>query len=123
MIDIQGGDSSYIKDISKYPKAKLEDSVLAESNGYISQMEALAFGNASVNLGCGRKKVDDKIDYSSSIILNKKPGDKVVKGDLICKITGETEDKVHAAKEMIMKGIKISDKKPEKISKILEIIT
>ena len=52
-----------------------------------------------------------------------KQGDKVRKGDLICRISGESEDKVNNAKEMIVKGIKISNNKTEKKSKILEIIT
>src|SRR5205814_2476157 len=97
IVQIQEGDASFIKDLTKYPKSEFNDELIAESEGYISEMDALAFGNASVNLGCGRKKVDDNIDYSASIILNRKPGDKVSKGDVICKIYGKSKDKVNAA--------------------------
>ena len=45
-----------------------------------------------MNLGAGRVKKDDKIDYSAGIILDKTSGDYVKKGDVLCRIYGKEID-------------------------------
>ena len=122
LVEMQGGDIKYINNLGLYPEAKYEETVLSGSGGYVDSLDALAFGIASVNLGCGRKKVDDKIDYSSAIILEKKEGDKVSKGDVICRIYGGTKQKTGSAKNILSGGIKISENKPAIKSRIIEII-
>ncbi len=122
LVEMQGGDITLINDMGKYPKAQHEDSIIAEYDGYIEKLDALTFGLAAVNLGCGRKTVDDKIDYSSAILLNKKIGYSVGKGDVICTILGESKHKVKAAKEALIKGIVISETRHKEKSKIIEVI-
>ena len=122
LVELQGGDSDLIKSPNKYPKAKYEDVIKAGSDGYIETLDALSFGNAAVNLGCGRKTVDDKIDYSAAILLEKKIGNAVKKGDVICRIHGESKEKVNSAKEILNKGISISKNKVEGKSRVIEII-
>jgi pyrimidine-nucleoside phosphorylase len=122
LVRMQGGDISLIKDINKYPEAKHEDNIIAERDGYVEKLDALTFGLAAVNLGCGRKKVEDKIDYSSAILLEKKIGYSVSKGDIICRILGESKHKIKAVKEALVKGITISQNRPEEKSKIIEVI-
>ena len=122
MVEAQGGDTSIIKDIGKYPAAKFSADFCAERSGYIKTQNAHKFGSAAVNLGCGRKAVHHKIDYSSGITLEKKVGDKVNKGDVICKIYGESEAKVQHALSNIEKAVVISDVPVETNSKIIEVI-
>lgn len=122
MVKLQGGDVSYLMEPGKYPEAKFKDSIISATSGYIDKLDALIFGNAAVELGCGRKKVDDNIDYSSAILLEKKIGDAVNKGDIICGIYGETKEQVKRAKELLSEGITISIKKPEPKSRIIEVI-
>lgn len=122
LIEMQGGDVSMITSPENYPKAKIEDNIITEKAGYVRELDALTFGLAAVNLGCGRKTVDDKIDYSSAIILIKKIGDEVKAGDIICKIYGETSLQVESTKAMLLKGFKVSIEKPEIKNRIIEII-
>jgi pyrimidine-nucleoside phosphorylase len=122
MVNIQGGDSSVIKDLNKYQKSKFSHDIKAAQSGYITSMEAIGFGHASVNLGCGRKAVHHGIDYSSGIILEKKPGDELSKGDVICRIFGESESKIEHAVKRIEKSITISKNPPLIRSKIIEVI-
>jgi pyrimidine-nucleoside phosphorylase len=122
LVEMQGGDAELIKAPENYPKAKLSDNITAESGGYITGLDALTFGLAAVNLGCGRKTVEDKIDYSSAIIMDKKNGDKVTAGEVICSIYGETQAQVESTKAMLLKGIKISKEKPEIKGRIIEVI-
>jgi pyrimidine-nucleoside phosphorylase len=122
MVEIQGGDSSIIKDLDKYAQAKFRDEFKAIKDGFIESQNAYGFGSASVNLGCGRGAVHHKIDYSSGIILEKKVGDKVKKGDVVCRIFGESEAKIQHAISNIEKAVGISNEPVEVKSKIIEVI-
>lgn len=122
MVRLQGGDSKFIKDTKLYPEAKLNDEIKATKAGYITKLDALTFGLAAVNLGCGRRTIEDKIDYSSAILLDKKIGDEVIVDDVICRIYGETVDQVDSTKDMIQKGVKIAKVKPIIKNRLIEII-
>ncbi|NOS84972.1 MAG: thymidine phosphorylase, partial [Ignavibacteria bacterium] len=122
LVEMQGGDAELIKLPENYPKAKLSDSITADSGGYVTGLDALTFGLAAVNLGCGRKTVEDKIDYSSSIILHKKIGDNLTAGETICSIDGETKQQVDSTKAMLINGITITNLKPEIKGRIIEVI-
>jgi pyrimidine-nucleoside phosphorylase len=128
MIEMQGGDTSLIKNMETYPKAKYHDEIKAGQDGYIEKLDALTFGVAAVNLGCGRNTIEDKIDYSAAILLEQKISYSVNKGDVICRIFGEDKHKVKAAKEYLAKGIVITQNQPSEQkgfpqnTKIIEVI-
>ena len=122
LIEIQGGDVSYICDTSKYKKPSFVLEVKAPKSGYITKIDALKIGRASVALGCGRKKVSDKIDNASGIILKKKTGDKTGKGDVICLIRGEDKNKAESSYKIAEQAFDIGDNQIETKSRILEII-
>ena len=82
-IAAQGGDISYLDDLSKFDVAKYEHKIYASKDGYIEDIVALDLGVAAMKLGAGRAAKDDVIDYTAGLILNKKVGDKVNKGDLL----------------------------------------
>ena len=112
-IEAQGGDASYAKDTSLFPKAKYEYDVKAECDGYISAMNAEEIGVSSVVLGAGRLTKDDAIDHAAGIILRKKRGDKVNAGDTIATLYTNTESKIADAERMLLGAVVISDTKPE----------
>lgn len=79
----QGGDVTQIEDISKLPQAKEIIAIKAEKDAYIQQLHALSLGNLAMRLGAGRSKKEDAIDHGVGIVLNKKAGDKVSKGEVL----------------------------------------
>ncbi|MGM9873746.1 MAG: pyrimidine-nucleoside phosphorylase [Bacilli bacterium] len=102
MVKAQGGDESYIEHPEKFEISKNIIEVLSDKDGYISKINALEIGEASMKLGAGRATMQDVIDMSSGIILNKKVGDHVKKGDLLCTLyTNKSEytDALNEAKE------------------------
>jgi pyrimidine-nucleoside phosphorylase len=118
----QKGDVDYIKDWKNYKRAKFSKKIISEKDGYVSEMNAFKFGLASIELGCGRKKIDDKIDYLAGIILNKKCGDKVKTGEVICELWAEDEEKIERAEKHINEGVIVSDKKPRERKLIIDIV-
>jgi len=122
MVSIQGGDLNYINDRQNKKRAKYCKKSHSVETGFVAAMDALGFGKASVELGCGRKKAEDRIDYLAGIILNKKCGDKIEKNELICEIFTENESKIVNAEKMIYDAVKISNEKPKQRNLIQEII-
>ncbi|HRO07905.1 MAG TPA: pyrimidine-nucleoside phosphorylase [Saprospiraceae bacterium] len=79
----QGGDVDYVKSPEKLKIAPCSFEYKAEQNGYIAKLSAMDIGLASVRLGAGRETKESIIDLGAGIILKKKVGDYVEKGDTI----------------------------------------
>lgn len=81
LVDNQGGDISVLE--KPLPENVQAYSLCATEDGYISRMDTEALGKASMMLGAGRVTKEDSIDYCAGIILKKKMGDAVNKGECI----------------------------------------
>jgi len=84
MVKAQGGDVSYIENPEKFPLSKYIVEIRSENEGYVRRIEALEIGESAMRLGAGRETYDDIIDMSAGIVLNKKVGDHVKVGDVLC---------------------------------------
>lgn len=105
----QGGDSSWIENTDLFPKAKYKFEIKAEKEGYISKMDAESIGIASVILGAGRETKEDTIDMSAGIVLNKKTGDKIAKGDTLATLYTCNETTFNSAKEKYLSALEFSE--------------
>ena len=111
MVEAQGGDSSVIKDTDKFEKAPYSFEVKADRDGYITKMNTESCGIASSMLGAGRETKESSIDFSAGIILHKKTGDHVEKGEVIATMYASKEELFKAADEKYRGAITISDEK------------
>ena len=121
-ISHQGGNVDLIENTENFPKAQFKEDIIAENNCYISYMNAEEIGISSVVLGAGREKKEDFIDFSAGIVLNRKSGDKVAKGDIIATLYTNNENSIKSAKEKFIKAVEFSDDKPTDIPLIYEIV-
>ena len=78
-------------------------------------------GEAAMNLGAGRAKLTDKIDHAVGIVLNKKVGDKVSKGDVIATIYAN-EKGVEVATKMILDAYIMSKEKTDCRDVIIKVV-
>lgn len=122
IVRVQNGDENYIKDWADFKRPEFKKDIIAEEDGFISEMTAMDFGYAAIELGCGRKKVDDKIDYLAGIILHKKKGNQVRKGDLICELYAENEQKLSSGDRRLKGAIKITKEKQDSVNLIIDIL-
>ena len=83
LFEAQGGDVSYLKNPSLFPVAKYAHPVLAEKEGYVQRIDSLQIGVSAMKLGAGRETMQDQIDMSAGIVLSKKVGDFVKKGEVL----------------------------------------
>ena len=84
MVQAQGGDVEYILHPEKFELAKNIIPIYAQEEGYVEDINALEIGLSSMTLGGGRETLDDVIDMSAGIMLNKKVGDYVKEGEVLC---------------------------------------
>ncbi|MBQ9510524.1 MAG: thymidine phosphorylase [Clostridia bacterium] len=122
MVAAQGGDTSFIDDASKFPRAKNIISVYAESDGFIYHMNTSKIGEISVVAGAGREKKGDKIDFSAGIEVLKKTGDSVKKGDVIARIHTNKTGIDGVLTSEYLSAVELSDKAPQKRPHIWEIV-
>ena len=117
MVEAQGGDSDVIKDVSKFEKASIRKEVISSYDGYITFMDTKECGIASCILGAGRETKEDVIDYSAGIVLKKKTGDRIQKGDVLALLYSNKEEKIQPAEEQFLKAlrIEIDQSKEEKL--------
>ena len=106
-VKAQGGDISPIDDYSKFPQAKYVEKVISPVDGYITKIHAEAFGLIAMELGAGRATKESEIDLAVGIVLNKKRGEKVNKGDVLAYIHSNSEEKIEKARKSILENIVI----------------
>ena len=118
----QGGDPAIIEDEKLLGEAAFAVDVRAEEDGYVTALDAMQIGLASQHAGAGREKKEDKIDMSAGILLEKKTGEEVRKGDLLCTVFGNDQAKAEAGAREALKAYFIGPVRPEKTELIKEII-
>jgi pyrimidine-nucleoside phosphorylase len=103
----QGGDASVVDDPSKLPQAKYQIELEAKEDGYVSEIVADEVGTAAMLLGAGRATKESAIDLSVGLVLRKKVGDAVKKGESLVTIYSNTEQ-IDEVKQLLTESIKIS---------------
>lgn len=122
LVQIQGGDISYIENPEKFPKAKHIIPVYSEEEGYVEKLNAEKVGVTSVHLGAGRVKKEDGIDHSVGMWIEKKVGDRVNKGDILAYIHANDTEKGNTAVKDLKQAYKIIKNPIQMENYILDII-
>ncbi|MBQ9179969.1 MAG: thymidine phosphorylase [Firmicutes bacterium] len=118
----QGGDESIIDDPGKLPDAAFSKELVCGCDGYVNRVDGMTIGTASMHSGAGRREKGDEIDSGAGIVLAKKSGDSVKKGDVLCTVYSNDEARLLDALEEAAKAYEIADSKPEKASIIIDRI-
>ena len=105
-----------------FKKADYTYDVISETDVYIVSSDAEKIGISAVILGAGREKKEDTIDMSAGIILNKKTGDKVTKGDTIATLYSCNKNSFEGAKKQFLDALEFSENEPIKEPLIYKVI-
>lgn len=109
-VKLQGG-SIPVCDEDKFYEVK------SEKSGYIKSINSMIIGSTSMELGAGRKKKSDKIDFDAGIVLTKNVGDYVRRGDVIMRLYGKS-----GSYENVLDAYKFSFFKPFRKSIIIDVM-
>ena len=109
LVEAQGGDSSIIDNEELMPKSKYQLSITSDREGYVSKICSEEVGLLAMELGAGRKTKDSIIDLSVGIVLKKKIGDKVEKGEELATIYCNNEKDGSSVLNKLKDVIVVSD--------------
>lgn len=105
----QGGDVSYVDNPGKLPTASLVEQVPAPRSGWLKAVRAREVGETSVELGAGRAKKGDPIDFAVGIMVHHKVGDRVEAGDALFTVHANDADRMAHAIERLQAAVDWSD--------------
>jgi pyrimidine-nucleoside phosphorylase len=109
MVKLQGGDARVVDDPGRLPQAKQKTDVLSPREGFVTAIECEQVGIASMLLGGGREKKEDSIDPAVGLVLHKKAGDRVARGEPLCTIHYNSETRLAAAQQMVEASYRIAN--------------
>lgn len=122
MISAQGGNANVVDDYSLFKQPKYTAEIFSECDGYIEHTDAEKIGMASVILGAGREKKGDPIDPSAGIVLKKKTGDYVKKGEPLAVFYTDDEGKIEGAKQEFFDAFTFGNERTQPQKLIYKII-
>ncbi len=109
LISLQGGNPDVLTDYSLMGTAAESLEVKAETSGFVSEIDTYKIGKASVALGAGKLLKTDKIDYNAGIIMKKRLGYTIKKGETIAVVFAADKNRCTAAAEIIKNALRVGD--------------
>ncbi len=86
IVRAQGGDPAAVRDPERLPRAPRTYAVPAPRAGHVVAVDAEAIGLAAVSLGAGRARVEDRVDPAVGLLVHRKLGDRVERGEPLCTV-------------------------------------
>jgi thymidine phosphorylase len=123
MVEAQGGDPRVIDAPTLLPQAALQRVIESPSEGFVTSVNARTVGRVSMALGAGRETVDSSIDPSVGILLNKKLGDRVGKGEPLCTAFYNQPAKFEMVRQRLLEAFVIAPDRvepPPLIKRVIE---
>ncbi|HSP16985.1 MAG TPA: thymidine phosphorylase [Thermoanaerobaculia bacterium] len=113
-IAAQGGDAGIVDDYKRLPQPRETVEVRAPRSGYIAHIDTYQAGMFTVDLGAGRKKADDEIDYAAGIMFDRNAGDPVKSGEVIARIQlGRAKRDADELRTRFLSFVELSDQPPK----------
>src|SRR5690554_529132 len=108
----QGGDPRVIEKPEILPAAPVVRQVFSLRPGFVAKMQTETLGRVVANLGAGRKEKEEKIDPAVGLVLLKKTGDSVERGEPLVEIHAQTETQAVEAEKSILQALTVSSDPP-----------
>lgn len=122
MVLAQGGDLSCIDSPEKLPQAALCGETAAESDGFLYAVDTEGIGVAAGLLGAGRETKESAVDAGAGLIMKKKVGEPVRKGETLALLYTSEKERLENAERYIKTCFEIRPEKPEQKKLIVDII-
>ena len=107
LVFMQDGDVECIDDTNKFPKSKYSLEVKANMSGQITKMDSEKIGKTACLLGAGRQSLNDKINHSAGIFINKKTDSYISKSDVLAVLYTDKKEILDFTKEYYLDSLTI----------------
>ncbi len=118
MVRVQGGDPDAPRERANY-----RQEVLSPRSGFVTYMDALNVGLASMRLGAGRTRKEDAVSFGAGIEVLKKPGEAVEIGEPVLALYADKEPRFAGARELLEEAIAYGPEAPPALPVVIERVT
>ncbi len=122
LVAAQGGDVEQIEEPERLPRARLIREIPAPAEGYIAEVRAYEVGMAAVALGAGRTKKGEPIDPAVGILVHRKVGDPVRRGEPLFTVHANAEERLAEAQAWLSRAVRIQEAPVPPLPHIYETI-
>lgn len=107
LVSMQDGDVECIDDTNKFPKSKYTLEVKANMSGQITGMDSEKIGKAACLLGAGRQSLNDNINHSAGIFVNKKTNSFISRYDVLAVLYTDKKEILDYTKDYYLNSLTI----------------
>jgi pyrimidine-nucleoside phosphorylase len=122
IVDAQGGDPRLVDTPDQLPLAPYRSRLNASTDGYVTGIDPLELGRASMDLGAGRSRAEDTVDPGAGIRLHVQLGDRVRAGDEVATLYTSNRELLDAGARRIAESVRIGKRRPPKHDRLLATI-
>jgi pyrimidine-nucleoside phosphorylase/thymidine phosphorylase len=121
IVRAQGGEPRVVREPGLLPSAPETYPVPAPAAGFVEAIDTEAVGLAAVALGAGRSRVEDRIDPGVGLVVEKKLGDRVERGEPLCLVhAGPGSEPAERVRERIVRAYRLGPAGPQPRARVLE---
>lgn len=122
LVEAQGGNAAVLHDPAERENAEPATDVHApdDASGYVADLDALALGHTAVALGAGRRVKEDKVDPTAGIVLLKKPGDAITRGDVLARLYTQRTNNLATFRETVRNAYTFAEQAPAPASRLMD---
>ncbi len=107
LVDAQGGDSSRLGMLAEIHTAPIIRELFSSKSGTVTAVDAGLIGQASLQLGAGRAKASDAVDFAVGFDRLVKSGGSIHASDPLCRIHARTQADYDMAAAMVDRAITV----------------
>lgn len=122
IVKAQNGDVRVIDEPDRLARAKKSRRLTAPKAGYVTALDARKIGHAGVLIGAGRAYKEQKLDFGAGLILEKKVGDRVRKGETLASLHAADENRLNLGAAEYYSALGIGPKAPRRGRVIIEVL-
>ena len=122
IVKAQGGDVRVVDDPDRLAHAKLSRKIAAPKDGFITRLDARKIGHAGVLIAAGRAYKEQTLDYGAGLVLEKKVGDRVRRGETLAVLHAADAVRLSAGAKEYLSALEIGPKAPRRAPVVIEVL-
>ena len=122
IVEAQGGDPRVVDAPDQLAVARHRTTIAAATGGYLTDLEPLELGYASMGLGAGRSRAEDAVDPGAGIRLHVQLGDRVRKGDALATLYTSERARLRVGTDRVTAAFRIGKRRPPVPDRLIETI-
>jgi len=122
IVEAQGGDPRVVDAPDQLAVARHRTTITAATDGYLTDLEPLELGYASMGLGAGRNRAEDAVDPGAGIRLHVQLGDRVRKGDGLATLYTSERARLRVGTDRVTAAFRIGKRRPPVPDRLIETI-